>query len=193
MSMKLSDPVLLKSITENPGYQVGKTLAAGQRTTFHMMRSVQFELRTIEEAEALAQYLANFFPEPERVVQGIAELMINAIEHGNLEIDSAAKAEFCRRGIWQREIQQRLASPNYADRKVDVVLSRKNGGIYIIVTDEGKGFDWKSYLKINPARATETHGRGIAMANSINFDKLTYNEIGNKAVAYVADTSQFEW
>jgi hypothetical protein len=48
-------------------------------------------------------------------------------------------------------------------------------------------------MKIDPARAGEIHGRGIAMANSISFDKLTYNEKGNKAVAFVADQSSLNW
>lgn len=192
MVMKLSDPALMPSAVENLGISQDRHTVSG-RSCFQMMKSQQFAFRTLDEAERLATYLANFFPEPERVVRGIAELMINAIEHGNLEIGGEEKAELCRRGLWQSEIHQRLNSPGYADREAEAALTRKDGGIYIVITDHGSGFDWQSHLKINPTRATQSHGRGIAMANAVSFDKLTYNDIGNKAVAYVADTSQLEW
>ena len=193
MTMKLSDPSLIQSALDNGIYTAAVLRPDKARSCFQMMRSMQFEFHTLEEVEKLSSYLANFFPEPDRVLRGIAELMINAIEHGNLEIGYDSKAELCRRGLWQSEIEQRLSSANYSDRIAEVALTRKDGGIYIVISDQGRGFDWKSHLKINPARATETHGRGIAMANSISFDKLTYNDAGNKAVAYVADTSHFDW
>ena len=40
--------------------------------------------RTLDEAKNLAAYIANCFPEPERAIYGLHELLINAVEHGNL-------------------------------------------------------------------------------------------------------------
>lgn len=91
------------------------------------------------------------------------------------------------------EIRHRLDDPIYKDRHAEVSLARKDGGIYIVVSDKGEGFDWKNFIKIDPARAGVVHGRGIAMANSVSFDKLTYNEKGNKAVAFVASASALNW
>ena len=38
-------------------------------------------------------------------------------------------------------------------------------------------------MKFDPSRATHNHGRGIAMANMIAFDRLLYNEQGNQVTA----------
>ena len=186
-----------ESVLLNPVHETGNHLRAEHDpehlSLFHLMKSLQFQFRTIEEAEKLAVFLANFFHDPDRVVQGLAELMINAIEHGNLGIGYDAKIELCRTGNWSSEIRQRLDSPAFRDQVAEIAMTRKDGGTYVVITDQGEGFDWKRYLKIDPARAGEAHGRGIAMANSISFDKLTYNESGNKAIAFVADSSGFEW
>lgn len=207
--MKLGDPQLLKSALESlPGDQQLRYQAQGQpapqaypptdRMTKHqvalsLMQNAQFSFKTIQEAECLASLLANCFPEPDRVVKGLAELMFNAVEHGNLGIGYQMKAELCSQGNWTSEIQHRLENPVFKCRSAEATVARKDGGIYIVVSDQGEGFDWKNYMKIDPARAGETHGRGIAMANSISFDKLTYNEKGNKAVAFVADQSSLNW
>ena len=42
----------------------------------------QFKIRTVQEAYNLSHFLANYFPEPERVVSAIYALTLNAIEHG---------------------------------------------------------------------------------------------------------------
>ena len=35
-------------------------------------------------------------------------------------------------------------------------------------------------MEICPERAFDSHGRGIAMANSISFDRIEYRGTGNK-------------
>lgn len=192
------DPDLLSSVLRSAVHESNKVRSlrdesGHEKSGYNLMQTASFTFRTMEEAESLACFIARCFPEPERVISGLAELMLNAIEHGNLGIGYDMKAALCRDGRWREEIDQRLRHPGYFERMAEVTLTRKDGGIYIVVTDQGDGFDWKSFLKINPTRAGDAHGRGIAMANSISFDKLTYNDKGNKAVAYVADTSSLEW
>ncbi len=157
------------------------------------MVSATYQFRTMEDAHSLSLYLANCFPEPERVVNGLTELMFNAVEHGNLGIGYEMKAQLSKQNMLAIEVEQRLQSPVLGERVAEVVVTRKDGGIYVVITDQGDGFDWKDHLKINPSRAGKTSGRGIAMANSISFDKLTYNDKGNTAVAFVAERSGFEW
>ena len=48
-------------------------------------------------------------------------------------------------------------------------------------------------MTIDPARAGDNHGRGIAQANTMSFDKLKYNEKGNQAVAYMSRKGRLEW
>ena len=55
----------------------------------------------------------------------------------------------------------------------------------ITIRDEGSGFDWMSYLEIDPRRAFDTHGRGIAMAKMLSFSRLEYHGNGCEVVACV--------
>ncbi len=197
--MKLGDPNLLNAALDptlspqsNINYPPPGRLAR-QQSGLKLMQSAQFTFRTLEEAESLSVLLANCFPEPDRVINGLAELMINAVEHGNLGIGFEMKASLCEQGNWRTEINERLEHPAFKERSVDVTLARKDGGVYIVIADQGEGFDWQSFLKVDPAKAGIQSGRGIAMAGSVSFDKLTYNDKGNKAVAYVADSSALNW
>ena len=197
--MKLGDQNLLHSTLDTSHALQASThypppgRLARQQMELKLIQSAQFTFRTMEEAESLSVLLSHCFPEPERVVHGLAELMFNAVEHGNLGIGYEMKANLCEQGNWRTEISHRLEHPLFKERSVDVTLARKDGGIYIVIADQGDGFDWKNFLKVDPARAGIKSGRGIAMAGSVSFDKLTYNDKGNKAIAYVADSSALNW
>ena len=48
-------------------------------------------------------------------------------------------------------------------------------------------------MSIDPARAGDNHGRGIAQANSMSFDELKYNQEGNQAIAFVGKEKALSW
>jgi len=148
-----------------------------------LMRTGTFEYRTPDEATDLGGFLANACPDPERVVIGLSELLINAVEHGNLEISYAEKSELNRSGTWSEEIERRLATPEYRERTARVQLDRDAGGIKIAILDQGPGFDPRPYLQIDPTRVFDSHGRGIAIANLLSFDSLEYRRGGREVVA----------
>ena len=81
----------------------------------------------------------------------------------------------------------------YSKRSVHVILERNDDEIRVIIEDEGNGFDWQNYMDIDPARALETHGRGIAQANKISFDELHYNDKGNIVTAVAKTGSGIKW
>ena len=83
--------------------------------------------------------------------------------------------------------------PEHSEKIAVATIAHKPDGTYVVIEDEGQGFDWTKYMKIDPARAGDNHGRGIAQANTTSFDKLTYNDKGNKAVAFVGKEKQLEW
>jgi len=153
------------------------------RLSFGLIQVMKSTFRTTDEAESLASFLANCFPDPERALNGISELLINAVEHGNLGISYEEKTRLMDENRWREEIDRRLQSPPFAQKKVVVIFERKEKTWYLQVTDEGAGFDWKNYLEFDPSRASHNHGRGIAMANTISFDKLIYNKQGNQVTA----------
>jgi anti-sigma regulatory factor (Ser/Thr protein kinase) len=149
------------------------------------MASARFEFRTIKEAGELGTLLAYACPEPERQVVGLTELLINAVEHGNLGITYSDKTRLNAEGRWREEVERRLQLDEYKDRKATVEFARDSSGVSIVIRDEGSGFDWTPYLQIDPKRAFDTHGRGIAMAKMLSVSKLEYRGTGNELLAYI--------
>ena len=142
-----------------------------------------FELQTMAEAAQLAGLLAAAHPDPEKVVMGLTELLINAVEHGNLGITYQEKAELLERGDLQAEIARRLALPERAGRRVKVTFRRAEDHLSTWIEDEGEGFDWRPYLDYDPERALDPNGHGIAIARGVCFDDVTYHGRGNVVVA----------
>jgi CheY-like chemotaxis protein len=143
-----------------------------------LMDQSRFRFATLKEAQDLSYLLANACPKPTGVVIGIMELMVNAIEHGNLGITYDEKAELLRTDSWQQEIARRQTSDAHKHKYALVSFERGDEMIELRIEDQGKGFDWQRYQTISPQRAADPNGRGIAMA-SINFADVTYHGIGN--------------
>ena len=157
-----------------------------QKRLMSYIKDFSLELRTLEEARDLSVFVASFFPEPERVVLGLSEMMINAVEHGNLAIDYETKSQLNLEGRWLEEVRDRLEQPQYRSRMVQVCYRRGQDEAIVEIVDEGSGFPWREYMEISPERATDSHGRGIAMANMLSFDRVEYNGTGNKVRCIVA-------
>ncbi len=153
-------------------------------TIIDTIKSCTFEIRTFVEARKLANYLARFTDDPGKFVISLTSLMINAIEHGNLEIGFETKAKLLLENKYDEEIEKRLQNPVHNQKKVTVELYKKDKeGIYtIVIKDEGKGFNWEDYMNFEPTRMTDPNGRGIAMAKIMNPDAIEYWGRGNVVV-----------
>ena len=138
----------------------------------------QFIFRTLDEARALSTMLALACPEPDLVVVGLQELMVNAVEHGNLEISAEEKQSLLMRGAWREEIETRLRAAEYIDRIVIVSFQRSERMISITIQDEGMGFDHEAQAK-SDLPSDGYRGRGIAMARDLSFSGVTYMGAGN--------------
>lgn len=160
---------------------------------FSMMDNCKFKIRTLEASETLSEFIADMFQDPGRIMPGLYELMANAVEHGCLDIGHTLKTQLIANKTLKAEIERRQSLPENRKKDVDVVIARRPDGIFVVITDPGKGFDWKSWIALDPARAGETHGRGIACARSISFDKITYNPAGNQVAAFSRNTAPMSW
>lgn len=163
------------------------------RTSFDLIENCKFRLRTLSEAEHLATFLANCFPDAERAVNGLAELLINAVEHGNLGITYKEKGALVASRTWREEVERRARLQQNQDKTVAVTYRHVPEGHYVTIADQGSGFDWKNYLYVEPARATDGYGRGIAQANAFSFDKLSYNDAGNEVTGFVGNKDTLAW
>lgn len=154
--------------------------------TLKMMDKGVFSFKSLNEGRKLAAILANACPNSDVVVLGLTELMINAVEHGNLGISYNEKSILNANNNWENEVKRRLSLPQNRDKTVSIEFCRNKNEITFLIMDQGTGFDWKQYLEMSPDRIHDTHGRGIAMANLISFDQIDYLESGNKVCVKVS-------
>lgn len=157
-----------------------------QRTrTLTLMRSGTFRFQSLDEAQDLALMISNACPNPGQVLTGLSEIMINAVEHGNLGITYAEKTELVAAGRWREEVEHRLTLPEYRAKYATLEYAKLGGEIMISVEDQGPGFDWKNYLEVAVERIADNHGRGIAMAKILSFDSMEFIGSGNKVITKI--------
>ena len=165
-----------------------KSLAHNLRVqvkTIGYLQEGRFRIRSIDEAYDLALLVAQACPNPEKVAFGLHELIVNGVEHGNLQIGYDEKTHLQETDQWEEEIARRQTLPEYADKFVELVFERHRKQIQVTVTDQGPGFNWREYQEISPDRLLESHGRGIAMAKVLSFDSMEYKGNGNQVVCVV--------
>ena len=147
--------------------------------SFAFMTRSEYEIRTLDDARILTPFLAKMFPNPESASSGIIELLINAIEHGNLEIGYQKKGALLEQNMWLHEIERRMVLPKYAQRMVQIKVERKHDRIILEIADQGPGFDWHKFDTISEDCLFKLHGRGIALARNSSFDGMVYSPTGN--------------
>ena len=111
---------------------------------------------------------------------GFRELLVNAVEHGNLGISFDEKSELLETGRWREEVERRFAVPAYRDKYATVTLFRDSDEFAIDIEDQGDGFDWQKYVN-QPSDTPQAHlhGRGLPLAMSAGFDVIEYRGCGN--------------
>jgi DNA-binding response OmpR family regulator len=159
-----------------------REISANLSNTLTLMTGAVFSFRTLEDARALAAALSGLCADTGAAGFGLLELLINAVEHGNLGITYQEKSALRQTGDWEAEVAHRLTLTPWRDRSAQVELTQKQSEIEFIIRDEGSGFDWTRYLHFAPERAFDLNGRGVAMANTLGFQFLEYQGCGNTVV-----------
>jgi len=149
------------------------------------LKNGSFEFKTLDEGSKLSALLGSICPGKEQVIPGLWELILNAIEHGNLGIKYEEKSKLNESDQWEIEVERRLSLPEHASKTVSLQVERKGDEIHFIIQDQGSGFDWRKFMTLSTDRAFDNHGRGIAMANTFCFDRLEYQGCGNRVLAVV--------
>jgi CheY-like chemotaxis protein/anti-sigma regulatory factor (Ser/Thr protein kinase) len=145
-----------------------------------LLRRAEMACVDLDDVHACTGMLAALCPDPALAAIGIKELLVNAVEHGNLGITYAEKKALRLADGWEAEIARRAALPENRGKVVLIRLVCEPGRIVFSIVDEGQGFDWRNYLDLDPRRAFDPNGRGIAMARSLSFESMEYNERGNE-------------
>jgi len=150
-----------------------------------LLRQADFEFRSVDQARVLAGLLAKVAPDPVRVVTGLWELMLNAVEHGNLGLDYGAKSALLEANAWTDEIERRLGREPYRRRFARVSVRQDETAVRYRIVDCGDGFEPSPFLDFDPGRLAHVHGRGIAMARRVSFDEVRYHGKGNDVEATI--------
>jgi len=107
------------------------------------------------------------------------EALVNAHEHGNLELDSSLKGDlFSSRDAYATLLQERLSQPVYAARTVEVTAELRPDSYTVVVRDQGKGFDTHRTFQFDEDNIAKQCGRGLAMIHLV-MDEVAFNEQGN--------------
>lgn len=152
-----------------------------------LLLTAEYRFQTLDDIALLVPVLANLCPQADVVAAGLSDLMVNAVEHGNLALSYQEKAQLKWEGGWEDEISRRLMLPEYQGRVATIKVERPPlSGVQFTISDQGDGFDWQKFLTFDPERAYDPNGRGIAMAKMLSFAAIEYLGKGNVVVATAA-------
>jgi CheY-like chemotaxis protein/anti-sigma regulatory factor (Ser/Thr protein kinase) len=113
-----------------------------------------------------------------RVCVALREALVNAMYHGNLEIDSSERESDINE--YHRLIDERAKQDPYRDRRVHVTASLSRQKAEFRVRDEGPGFDPAELPDpADPANLEKVSGRGLLLIRTF-MDQVRHNESGNE-------------
>jgi DNA-binding response OmpR family regulator len=139
----------------------------------------------------LMQETAMSLMEPRRIHlrAALQELVMNAVEHGCLELRYREKLEAVAKEQYAELIHQRLQDARLRNRRVMIraVYDKRQQVLTYQITDEGEGFNWKSRLNHNldACPIGDVSGRGISLVHSF-FPDIMYNDRGNEVMFTVS-------
>jgi two-component system, cell cycle response regulator len=119
----------------------------------------------------------------------LQELVMNAVEHGNLELRYHDKTEAMAKDQYDELIRRRRQEVRFRDRRVTIraIYDKRQQLLTYRIIDEGKGFNWKSRMKSDNdvCPPGDTSGRGLFLAHSF-FPDIVYNDRGNEVMFTVS-------
>lgn len=113
-----------------------------------------------------------------RVGTALVEALVNAIDHGNLELNSKLREDD---GNTYRKLgQQRAKEAPYCHRRVHVTACFTPYDATFVIRDDGKGFDRaKLPDPSDPEYLVRPSGRGVMLMRTF-MDDVQFNDIGNQ-------------
>ena len=116
----------------------------------------------------------------ERVRLGIAleEALVNALYHGNLEVQSGLLEE--DNDAYYALVEQRTQVSPYKDRRIEVDMKFSCDEGIVTIRDSGPGFDPHSLPDpTDPVNLEKVSGRGLLLMRTF-VDELHFNDRGNE-------------
>ncbi|HNX25033.1 MAG TPA: 7TM diverse intracellular signaling domain-containing protein [Spirochaetota bacterium] len=162
----LDDSLLKYFESEKQKYSIGNYLITADEITHRITRNLK---KYLDPANIKIMQIA------------LREIIINAIEHGNLGVTFEDKSDSMMNDNYFNLIRSRQIEPQNLEKKVQIEYSINSERVIYIISDEGEGFDYQQFTTTSQQEVNENflaHGRGITMTQSA-FDDVTYNKKGN--------------
>jgi anti-sigma regulatory factor (Ser/Thr protein kinase) len=150
----------------------------------HYMYSVDNYLNNADMMSMrLTRNLPRYLPQSEIPMIRIAirEILINAIEHGNLGISFDEKTRALDDDAYIELVHRLQKDPRLSDRKVTIDYTLDDEKVVYRISDEGEGFDHPEIFSRDPMNENKkmlAHGRGLFIVRN-EFDSIQFNEKGN--------------
>jgi CheY-like chemotaxis protein len=113
-----------------------------------------------------------------QVSTALTEALANAIDHGNLELDS--KLRESEVNAYRQLGAQRASQSPYRDRRVHVTAGLTREAATYVIRDEGPGFDPATLPDpTDPENLLRASGRGVMLIRTF-MDEVTFNAIGTE-------------
>jgi CheY-like chemotaxis protein len=113
-----------------------------------------------------------------RVAVALREALVNAIQHGNLEIGSELREKDDKQ--YYALIEERRQQEPYQDRRVHVYAKESHREALYVIRDEGQGFDPSTLPDpTDPSNLDKVSGRGLLLIRTF-MDEVHHNPVGNE-------------
>ncbi len=170
---------ILLRLSPDPESLLTKAFVEGRETW-----QIESSLSAADEAcRHIGEHLKRYQKEDEAnyLMVCLREMVINAVEHGNLEVSWNDKTRAQQEGRYFDFLRERQALPAFRKRRVRIEYSISREKATFRISDEGRGFDHRKFLKAGIEATPELleHGRGLFMTLNA-FDRVVYNERGNQ-------------
>jgi CheY-like chemotaxis protein len=113
-----------------------------------------------------------------RIATALAEALANAIDHGNLELDSNLREENI--SLYDQTGRERSQVEPYCRRRVYVTAKLEPNRATFIIRDDGPGFQPDALPDpTDPENLCKPCGRGVLLIRTF-MDEVTFNPLGNE-------------
>lgn len=113
-----------------------------------------------------------------QIGMAIDEALVNAMHHGNLEVDSELRDN--DESKYYDQIRQRKSEQPFADRRVSVQAEFSDQHVCIQISDEGSGFDPSKIADpTTDENVRRVGGRGLFLIRAF-MSQVVHNRIGNQ-------------
>lgn len=114
-----------------------------------------------------------------QIAMALDEAILNAMIHGNLEVESELREIDDGQAYWDKIKLHRELDP-FQHRRTEVSLTATRAQAVFVVRDQGPGFDVQSLPDpTDPANLESIGGRGLLLINAF-MDEIHHNDVGNE-------------